>query len=90
MRQLNLKTLAAVMKLMRKHGVTEFQAEEFSLKVPVQEKRQRKPARKPKAVAAVETEQAFLDQHTLPPVDDEPWNAIGDEAINRFSVTGKL
>lgn len=91
----NLDQIEQVMKLMQKYQIDEYSSEYFSLKrtnAQPQPKKPRKPytRKADKVKQEQEQDEEFLDQHTVPPMDEEPWMQIPDSSLDAFTINGKL
>jgi wobble nucleotide-excising tRNase len=68
--------IETVAKLMEQYGLDEYASERFSLK---------KSRHKMKLIA-VDEAQAALAKHLAPPLDPEPWNAVGQETADEWAA----
>ena len=90
---LDLKVLEKTMKLMKKHRINKFQCEEFTIELtpaPIIKKVRKPYTRKEDVLKSKEeSDQEFLDNHTVPPLDNEPWMNLDESVINNYILTGK-
>lgn len=94
----NIPAIERLMKLMSKYCVDEIAVDFINIKRTVdlgKIQRARKPRRphsgkREKAETEEEADQNFLDEHTAPQAPEAPWDAIPDEALDRFTINGTL